>query len=61
MKPIKVEFEDLGPHDGMGNPHPEGSYTAFRVVDEGDAFDERQMAVFMCPSHQIKREGQSDG
>lgn len=53
MKPIKAEFENLGLHDEMGSPHPEGSYTAFYVVEEGDPGDQPQSLTFICPTDQI--------
>lgn len=54
MKPIKVEFEYLGPHNGMGEPDATGSYRAFKVTERGDKGDEPQSLTFMAPVHQLQ-------
>lgn len=61
MKPIKAKFMELGPHNGMGEPDPCGSYTAFTVFDEGGAGDMPQQLTFMVPSHQLPTVAKGDG
>ncbi len=53
QRPVKVEFVNLGPHNGMGDPDKRGSYTAFAVVKRGGSGDWPQRLVFMAPTHQL--------
>ena len=50
---IKVELFDLGPHNGMCEPDPKGSYHAFTLTEIGDKGDEPQWSSFMVPAHQL--------
>jgi len=50
---IKAELFDLGPHNGMGEPDPTGSYWAFTVRDLGQPGDEAQALTFLVPAHQL--------
>lgn len=56
MKPIKAEMDDLGPHNGMGEPDVQGSYRALRLIERGETPDEEpQVLVFLVPAHRLPR------
>lgn len=50
---IKAEYEDLGPHNGMGESDTQGSYTAIRLTEHGDTNEAPQSLTFLIPTHQI--------
>lgn len=54
MRFIKAEFDDLGLHNGAGEPDMLGSYRAFRLTERGDTHDEEpQSLTFLVPEHQL--------
>jgi hypothetical protein len=51
---IRAELDDLGPHNGMGEPDAEGSYRALRLSEAGHTPDEEpQSLTFLVPSHSL--------
>lgn len=54
MAHIKGEFQDLGPHDGMGNPHKDGSYALVRLVQNVGIGEMGQDVQMLVPRHQVE-------
>ncbi|MEO1721366.1 MAG: hypothetical protein AAFR84_03055 [Pseudomonadota bacterium] len=53
---VKAELIDHGPHDGMGNPHPDGSYIAFTLIEPNtEEGAKSQKLTFLVPAHQMPK------
>jgi len=55
MKHIKGTFDNLGPHDGMGNPHKDGSYILVRLLENVGIGEIGQDVQMLVPRHQVEK------